>query len=121
MWMCHHLSGFWWQAADTHSQQSCYKHADNQQHISIAQCDVCAAHEYQQDAPHCLSDVSVAVSQDRVKRVENCVNVQAQVPTDPTVKSFGLSIKGQMMEVRLILLSYCMRNAQMGIILHQQV
>lgn len=41
-----------------------------------------------------------AVVQDRVKRVENCVNVQAQVPTDPTVKSFGLSIKGQMMEVR---------------------
>lgn len=39
--------------------------------------------------------------QDRVKRVENCVNVQAQVPTDPTVRSFGLSIKGQMMEVGL--------------------
>lgn len=49
--------------------------------------------------PDCLPDVPVAVSQDRVKRVENCVNVQAKVPTDPTVKSFGLSIKGTMMEV----------------------
>lgn len=49
--------------------------------------------------PSCLPNVPVAVSQDRVKRVENCVNTQAKVPTDPTVKSFGLSIKGTMMEV----------------------
>ena len=45
------------------------------------------------------SETLYAGVQDRVKRVENCVNVQAKVPTDPTVKSFGLSIKGQMMEV----------------------
>jgi len=39
--------------------------------------------------------------QDRVKRIENCVNVQSKVPTDPTVKNFGMQIKGQMMEVRV--------------------
>ena len=37
---------------------------------------------------------------DRVKRIENCVKVQARVPTDETVKNFGMQIKGQMMEVR---------------------
>ena len=34
-----------------------------------------------------------------MKRIENCVNVQARVPTDETVKNFGMQIKGQMMEV----------------------
>lgn len=34
-----------------------------------------------------------------MKRIENCVNVQAQVPTDPTVRNFGMNIKGVMMEV----------------------
>ena len=35
-----------------------------------------------------------------MKRIEKCVNVQARVPTDETVKNFGMQIKGQMMEVR---------------------
>ncbi|DBA92483.1 TPA: hypothetical protein ACH3X1_002716 [Trebouxia sp. C0004] len=37
---------------------------------------------------------------DRVKRIENCLNVQSKVPTDPTVKTFGMQIKGQMMEIQ---------------------
>ena len=39
--------------------------------------------------------------QDRVNRIESCLNRQSKVPTDPTVKSFGLQIKGQMLEVSL--------------------
>ena len=35
-----------------------------------------------------------------MKRIETCLNVQSKVPTDPTVKNFGMQIKGQMMEVK---------------------
>ena len=39
--------------------------------------------------------------QDRVQRIEKCINDQAKVTSDPTVKNFGMQIKGQMMEVSI--------------------
>lgn len=53
----------------------------------------------QQHLCHIIVLTAVDMLQDRVGRIESCLNRQSKVPSDPTVKSFGLQIKGQMMEV----------------------
>ena len=69
--------------------------------------------------------IQASALQDRVKRIENCVNVQSQVPTDPTVKNFGMQIKGQMMDVRVHLhatdVLACNRLAQLALPLHRHI
>ena len=70
-------------------------------HCKLREIQVFLAEGGEKKKKHeCVQFAAVCCSmQDRVKRIENCVNVQAKVPTDPTVKNFGMQIKGQMMEV----------------------
>ena len=56
-------------------------------------------------------NVCLALLQDRVKRIEQCINNQSKVPSDPTVKEFGMSIKGNMMEVGFIAELSCFLHA----------